>query len=107
MSSSSLGWTILARHACAGGASLTLSQQVRSLRTCPCRFAHVSRGTGSHFIDLDADYDIWFRATGRKAFIVRPDAYIFGSASTIEDLPALVDILGRKLIAYGWRGIEA
>ncbi len=99
------GWTIIARHHVPEDLFNTTQKVI--LSALSIQIAHVSRGTGSHFIDLDADYDLWFRATERKAFIVRPDSYIFGSATTIEDLPALVDALGRKLIACGWRGIEA
>ena len=99
------GWTIIARHPVPE--ALFNPRQKSILTALSMQIAHVSRATGSHFIDLDADYDLWFRATGRKAFIVRPDAYIFGSATTIEDLPELIDTLGAKLVAHGWRGIGA
>ena len=99
------GWTILARHPVPD--DLFNARQKAVLRAVSMQIAHLSRGTGEHFIDLDADYDLWFRATGRKAFLVRPDAYIFGSSTTIEDLPVLVDLLGNKLIEHGWRGLKA
>jgi 2-polyprenyl-6-methoxyphenol hydroxylase-like FAD-dependent oxidoreductase len=98
------GWSILSRHRVPEG--LFNARQKAVLTALSMQFAHVSRGAGTHFIDLDADYDLWFRASGRKAFIVRPDRYIFGSASTIEDLPALVDSLENKLVAHGWLGIQ-
>ena len=99
------GWTILARHPVPD--DLFNARQKAVLSAVSMQIAHLSRGTGEHFIDLDADYDLWFRATGRKAFLVRPDAYIFGSSTTIEDLPALVDLLRNKLIEHGWRGLKA
>ncbi len=95
------GWTILARHPVPQ--EIFNVRQKAVLSSLSIQVAHVSRGTGDHFIDLDADYDLWFRASGRKFFIVRPDAYIFGSAATIEDLPALVDTLADSLFAHGWR----
>ncbi len=99
------GWTMIVRHSVPE--DLFNERQKSILAAVSMQIAHVSRASGSHFVDLDADYDLWFRATGRKAFIVRPDAYVFGSATTIEELPALVDTLGRKLVASGWLNIEA
>ncbi len=99
------GWTILTRHPVPD--DIFNARQKAVLSALSIQIAHVSRGTGPHFIDLDADYDLWFRGSGRKAFIVRPDAYVFGSARTIEDLPGLIDTLAESLIAHGWRGIEA
>ena len=99
------GWSLLTRHAVPIG--LFNARQEAVLATLPVQIAHVSRGSGAHFIDLDADYDLWFRATGRKAFLVRPDGYVFGSARTIDDLPRLIDALAETLIAHGWRSLEA
>ena len=98
------GWTILARHPVPE--SLFNARQKAVLASLQMQIAHVSRGSGPHFIDLDADYDLWFRASGRKAFIVRPDTYIFGSVPTIEELPSLVDSLGESLTAHGWQGVQ-
>ena len=95
------GWTILSRHAVP--LEIFNASQRALLSALPVQIAHVSRGTGDHFIDLDADYDLWFRTTGRKFFLVRPDHYIFGSAATLEDLPALIETLGESLVAHGWR----
>ena len=97
------GWMILARHPVPE--SLFNARQKAILAASQMQIAHVSRGSGSHCIDLDADYDLWFRGSGRKAFIVRPDRYIFGSVSTIEELPHLVDRLGESLETHGWQGL--
>jgi hypothetical protein len=99
------GWMIVSRHPVPE--SIFNSRQMAILSVLSMQTAHVSRGSGHHFIDLDADYDVWFRGTGRKAFIVRPDRYIFGSVATIDDLPDLVDSLGECLRAHGWHGLEA
>ena len=98
------GWMILTRHP--SPESLFNAHQKTVLAATQMQFAHVSRGAGDHLIDLDADYDLWFRGSGRKAFLVRPDRYIFGSVATIEELPALVDRLGENLVTHGWQGIE-
>ena len=98
------GWTILSRHPVPE--TLFNDEQKALLSALKVQIAHVSRGTGPHFIDLDADYDLWFRGSGRKAFLVRPDSYIFGSARTIEALPDLIDTLAGTLAAYGWQGLS-
>ena len=97
------GWTMLTRHPVPD--ALFNARQRTVLSALPLQIAHVSRAAGPHFIDLDADYDLWFRTSGRKAFIVRPDTYIFGSARTIEELPGLIDTLADALIAHGWLGL--
>ncbi|MFG1609226.1 bifunctional 3-(3-hydroxy-phenyl)propionate/3-hydroxycinnamic acid hydroxylase [Actinoplanes sp. NPDC049265] len=65
---------------------------------------HVSRGPGpGYYQDIDGDFDLWFRRTGRKVLILRPDNYVFGSGATVEDLPSLLDGLADTLAAYGWK----
>ena len=67
------------------------------------QIAHISRGPGTdHFIDIDGEYDLWFRKTGLKAFLQRPDNYIFGAARTVNELPALLDDLATSLRESGW-----
>ena len=96
------GWTIVSRHRIP--LEIFDERQRATLTALGVEFAHVSRAAGDdHFVDLDGDYDLWFRATGRKAFLCRPDNYVFGSVRTIDDLPALVDELTETLGRYGWR----
>ena len=45
-----------------------------------------------------------YRKTGRKAFLVRPDHYVFGSVSRIEELPTLLDELAKSLAQHSWHG---
>jgi len=96
------GWTIVSRHAVPR--ELFDERQWALLRSLSMQFAHVSRGAAgdSAFWDIDAEYDRWYRGSGRRAFIERPDHYVFGTAEQIDDLPALVDILAAKLAAAGW-----
>ena len=98
-------WTILTRHEVP--MSLLNDRQKHIVATLPIQIAHCSRGGGAHFVDLDADYDLWFRTTGQKAFVVRPDSYIYGSVATNEELPELIDHLGDALTSHGYQGIPA
>ena len=97
------GWFLLTRHPVPEDRFNERQRAV--LSALSIQIAHVSRGTGPHFIDLDADYDLWFRGSGRKAFLVRPDKYIFGSSRTMDDLPDLIDTFAESLTAHGWRGL--
>ena len=95
-------WRIVARHGVPP--DLFDERQHRLLAALRMQVVHVSRGAGAPYLDLDGDYDLWFRATGRKAFVQRPDGYVFGTADTIEDLPELLDELRASLAAHGWHG---
>ncbi|MTD58899.1 bifunctional 3-(3-hydroxy-phenyl)propionate/3-hydroxycinnamic acid hydroxylase [Amycolatopsis pithecellobii] len=96
------GWRIVSRHR-VDRAIFTPAQR-RLLDRLGMRFVHVTRGTADGaLIDLDGDYDLWFRGNGRKAYLARPDHYVFGTAEKIDDLPALVDELAGSLAAAGWR----
>ncbi len=99
------GWSILSRHPVPP--ALFNARQQWVLSCLDIQIAHISRASGPHYVDLDADYDMWFKATGKKVFVVRPDTYIFGSARTVDDLPALIDTLADALAAHGWLGIQA
>ena len=62
--------------------------------------SHVSRGPGpGYYIDIDGEYDRWFQANKVRAFVQRPDGYIFGTARTVADLPAVLDELADVLAA--------
>jgi 2-polyprenyl-6-methoxyphenol hydroxylase-like FAD-dependent oxidoreductase len=47
--------------------------------------------------DLDGRLTAWLSQHGVHAVLVRPDFYVFGSAPTAEDLPALLDDLRSQL----------
>ena len=95
-------WRIVSRHPIP--ADLFNDRQRQLLDSLRMQFAHVSRGASgdSSFWDIDGDYDSWYLSAGRKAYIERPDRYVFGTAETLDDLPALVDQLGVALSRYGW-----
>jgi hypothetical protein len=97
------GWRIVSRHPIP--ADLFDARQRRLLDSLGTSFAHVSRGAsgGESFFDIDAAYDQWYQHTGHKAFLERPDHYVYGTARTVGDLPALVDELAATLAAHGWR----
>ena len=97
------GWRIVSRHP----VPLTLfdGRQRDLISALQMDLLHVSRGAlpGScSYVDIDGDYDIWFRKANRKAFLQRPDNYVFGTARTIEELPVLLDKLAGSLAASGW-----
>ncbi len=97
------GWRILSRHPVPDG--LFSDKQRELIAQLEIERAHISRGAGAQYADIDGEYDLWFRRTGRKAFLVRPDHYVFGSSQTIEDLPALLDDLGAALAQHGWHRV--
>jgi 3-(3-hydroxy-phenyl)propionate hydroxylase len=52
----------------------------------------------SGWLDMDRTYESWFTDHGMlKAVIARPDFSVFGGVWDLDDLPALVDDLGRQL----------
>ena len=95
------GWRIVSRHPVPQ--SLFNDRQRKLMSALEIEIAHVSRGATAQYGDIDGDYDLYYRRTGRKAFLQRPDHYVFGSVRTIEDLPALLDDLADALSASGWR----
>ena len=96
------GWRIVSRHSVPR--DLFDERQRRLLDSLDMQFAHISRGASgdASFYDIDAEYDRWYTETGRKAFLERPDHYVFGTAQTLDDLPALVDELAAALAAHDW-----
>ncbi len=98
------GWSIVSRHPVDVS---TFNERQRLLMTkLRIQVAHVSRGATAQYIDIDGEYDLLYRDTGRKAFLVRPDFYVFGSVIRMEDLPSLIDELGECLTKHGWQGFE-
>ena len=99
-----LGWSIVSRHPISP--ALFNDRQRALLESLKMQTAHVSRGATAQYVDIDGEYDMLYRMTGRKAFLVRPDHYVFGSVETMEELPGLVDELGVALAGFGWPGAE-
>jgi len=97
------GWRIVSRHPI--GRQLFDEKQLRFIDSLGIQFAHVSRGaTGdTSFWDIDAQFDAWYQRTGRRAFLERPDHYVFGTAEQMTDIPGLIDELAGVLAEYGWR----
>ena len=64
---------------------------------------HVSRGPGpGYFLDIDGEYDRWFQTHDVRAFVQRPDGYVFATARSVEELPAVIDELAAVLAEHGW-----
>ena len=99
------GWRVISRHAVP--VTLFNARQIETIEALGIEFVHVTRGTAvGAYLDIDGEYDLWFRRTGRKAFLQRPDNYVFGTARCIEDVPGLVDELADSLAAHGWQGLS-
>ena len=101
------GWKIISRHQVAKSIFDTHQQNLISVLNV--EFVHVSRGAQSDsdsFLDIDGDYDMWFIRNEKKVILQRPDNYVFGTAKTIEDIPALLNELGFCLAASGWLGLQ-
>ena len=96
------GWRIVSRHPVPRG--LFDDRQLRLLDSLDMQFAHISRGAhgDTSFYDIDAEYDAWYASSGRKVFLERPDHYVYGTAQTVEEVPALVDELAAVLAQHGW-----
>lgn len=99
------GWRIVTRHRLPD--DLFDAAQRRLLSMLGVDILHVTRGRAEGaLLDIDGEYDLWFRRTGRKAFLERPDAYVFGTVRTIDELPALLDELAESLAVHGWVGSD-
>lgn len=101
------GWRIVSRHPVR--LELFNPSQRALLEALDVQFAHVSRGAHAEtsYYDIDAEFDQWYLASGRKAFLERPDHYVFGTARTNDELPALLDDLAASLDAHGLGSVAA
>ena len=94
------GWRLLIRHKLPDG--LLNDQQRDTIAKLDLATVHITRGAGDdRLIDIDAEYDLWFRQLNSKAVLIRPDNYIFGTARDIADVPSLIDDLRQALQQYG------
>lgn len=100
------GWKIISRHTVPP--ELFNERQRYLLTSLGVEIMHVSRGPGpGYYVDIDGEYDLWFRTTGRKAFLSRPDNYVFGAVRSVDELPALLDELADSLAAHGWHDVAS
>jgi 2-polyprenyl-6-methoxyphenol hydroxylase-like FAD-dependent oxidoreductase len=88
-----------------GWCVLTLDQAIDgSLSDAQHAFvAHIAarlvtlRRDGAGVVDVDGAYRRYMDGLGAKALIVRPDFYVFAAASSLEDVPLLLDELRAQL----------
>ena len=98
-----VSWRLVSRHTIPD--DLLTAHHKRLLESLNMQYAHIHRGMTedqAYLWDIDAAYDAWYRSQGIKAYIERPDHYIFGAVTTMDELPALVDELAQVLAANGW-----
>lgn len=53
--------------------------------------------TAADFVDVDGVYRSWFDSSNTSFVLVRPDGYVFGAASGVDDLYALIGSLADQL----------
>ncbi|MFB9465862.1 bifunctional 3-(3-hydroxy-phenyl)propionate/3-hydroxycinnamic acid hydroxylase [Streptomyces cinereospinus] len=95
------GWTLVSRHAVPE--ELFDARQRRLLEELDVTFVHVTPGdVPDAYLDIDGEYDLWFRQNGQKAFLQRPDGYVFGGVPSVDQVPALLDLLVDRLVEHGW-----
>ncbi|KAN0099832.1 bifunctional 3-propionate/3-hydroxycinnamic acid hydroxylase [Hyaloscypha variabilis] len=100
-----IGWRVVSRHKVSQ--MIFNSSQKALVEALKLQFAHVTRGdVEGSFIDIDGEYDAWFRKHDRKLFLERPDNYVFAVMVTVEELPGVLDELAERLAAVGWKGLK-
>lgn len=98
-----VGWRVVSRHKVPQ--TIFNHNQKAFVAALKLQFAHITRGdVEGSFIDIDGEYDTWFRKHDRKLWLGRPDNYVFAVMSTVEELPTVLDELAEKLAAVGWKG---
>lgn len=68
-----------------------------SIGTHVLRLALGETAGGDAFVDLEGLYASWFEENGCGAVLVRPDFYVFGAVSGLEEVPDLVADLQAQL----------
>lgn len=85
----STGFTVVST---VGDPARVLSDRHRAaLARIGCHLVHV--GEGGQVADVDGSYAAHFAEHGVEVVVNRPDFYVFGAATRLADLPALVDLL--------------
>jgi 2-polyprenyl-6-methoxyphenol hydroxylase-like FAD-dependent oxidoreductase len=76
-----------------------IGTQVLHLRPAGTVPAGTQAGDAPVAIDVDGTYLAYLGAAGAVAALIRPDHYLFGTAATLADLPALIGDLRHQLAA--------
>lgn len=89
--------TKLLDHWTDGGADFVLLTGDDSASPAPGTVVRTVR-LGAHGLeDVDHTYSSWFAENAASAVLVRPDGYIFGSASDVDEVASLLADLHRRL----------
>jgi 2-polyprenyl-6-methoxyphenol hydroxylase-like FAD-dependent oxidoreductase len=80
------GWVLVS-----SGASILPPQQTGFLKRIGAVIAQVGvEGSGAPVIDVNGTYAAWLASIGRTTVLVRPDFFVWGSASTSSDAAAML-----------------
>lgn len=85
------GWRLITRTKLSP--EIWNEKQRQIFQFLPITVAHVSRGDTAEYVDLDGDYDVWYKQHGRKYILVRPDNYVYGATEKVAELPKVIDQL--------------
>lgn len=92
------GWTVISTVA--NPKSYLDQEQINFMENIGTKFIEISESevTGSDaIVDFEGKYNQFFKEKGIEVVLVRPDYYIFGSTSSVENLSELVDDLNHKM----------
>jgi len=87
------GWQLLVRGAVPDTTSRSILRQMGAVIA--------QFGPGGDTVDIDGTYDTWFDRLGADAVLIRPDFYIYGSAS-VSGIGALVHSANTMLGGVAW-----
>lgn len=92
-------WRLVSRHPL----PQALREKYKALLTSlNMQLVHVTRGTlDESYLDIDAEYDAWFRANGAEVYVERPDYQIAGAVKSMAEVDGLLASLGRALKETG------
>jgi hypothetical protein len=91
------GFSLLARGDLAQVLKEDQREFLASIGTHVLRLARGETTGGDSFVDLEGRYAAWFEQNGCEAVLVRPDFYVFGAASSLEEVPVLIADLQTQL----------
>lgn len=98
------GWTIISP---VNDPKKVLSEeQISFLEDIGVKFIEISESSedkvaiSDKAVDVDGNYNQYFKDTGLEAVVVRPDFYLFGGTESLAELPLLVENLSKQFSRF-------